>query len=752
MYGYVCDPWKIIQTRLDPSQNRAAESLFTLGNEYMGLRGFLEEGYGGDTLLGVYVAGLYDPGKSRAGGWEKGCPACDAKAANAINWAGFTIRINGVKIDLNKYAPLFFRRELDMKTGCLTRHVILEIGRGKRVRLVFRRFVSMDHRHTAYVSAAVTPITQGMGVEVEACLDGDAGYEDADCRQTYRTIEENSAQDDHTVLAVRMGTPERLLGAAQSVTVRLNDQVLPAYKEIIREEAKNGYRIKADITKDDTFMVEKHVAVFTSRDMEADEVSTAAADRAKEAGAAGYEVLFSRHTAAMAEKWERLDIEIVGDDLAQQGIRYGIFQLFTAYHGYDPELNISSNGFSGAGCGGLTCWDTEAFCFPFYLYRDAGLAKNLLLYRYGQLDQAKENAKKLGLRGALYPMATVNGQECHSDWALAYEAVHRNGAIAYAIYHYTRYTGDDTYLKEKGIEVLVELCRFWESRVTYSDRRRAYMILGVTGPNEYENNVNNNWYTNIMAAWTLEYTLKVLDTLDPGRTGELSVTAEEADQWRAIAEGMYCPCDESRRIYEQQDLYLDKALTPAEEIPSGERPLPKHWSWDRILRSCYIQQADVLLGLYFFPERYDLAVQRRNLLFYEPMTVHESSPSASVHAIIAARIGLADKAYELYLRTARLDLEDINRDTEDGLHLSGMAGSYNAIVQGFAGFSFNGDRLTFSPCLPPRWEGYSFQINHRGTDLWVAVTKDGMHIKRLDGPKRQVMIKWPGQEANILTV
>lgn len=157
-------------------------------------------------------------------------------------------------------------------------------------------------------------------------------------------------------------------------------------------------------------------------------------------------------------------------------------------------------------------------------------------------------------------------------------------------------------------------------------------------------------------------------------------------------------------------------------------------------------------GIYLFPERYDLAVQKRNFLFYEPMTVHESSLSASVHSIIASRVGLADKAYELYLRSARLDLEDINRDTEDGLHLTSMAGSYNAIVQGFAGFSFNGDRLTFAPQLPPKWAGYSFQISHRGTDLWVAVTKDGMHIKRLSGPEKQVMIKWAGQEANILTV
>jgi len=752
MFGYLCDPWKIIQTRLDTSRSRTAESLFTLGNEYMGMRGFFEEGYSGQTLPGVYVGGVYYPDKTRVGWWKNGYPEYFAKVPNSINWAQFSIRIDGTRIDLNKQAPLFFRRELDLKTGCLTRHVIVETGRGKRVRLLFRRFLSMDDRHVSYVSLAVTPINQGLGVEIEACLDGDVRNADANYEEKFWTLEENTACDDYTCLAARTLKTEYLLGTAQSVTVRLNKKALPAYKEIITDGEKNGYRLKADIAKDDTLMIEKYVAVYTSRDMAAEEVSGAAVKRAQEARKTGYESLFDRHKDAMAKKWEKLDVEIVGDDLAQQGIRYGIFQLFTTYYGYDKELNIGPKGYSGEKYGGVTYWDTEGFCFPFYLYQDADIAKNLLLYRYRQLDKAKENAKKLGLRGALYPMVTVNGEECHNEWEITFEEIHRNGAIAYAIYHYTRYTGDDTYLKKKGIEVLVELSRFWESRVSYSERRQAYMILGVTGPNEYENNVNNNWYTNTMAAWTLEYTLDTLITMSEKRIGELGVTAEEMDQWQAVIDGMYYPYDEGRGVYEQQDLFMDKELKPAETIPSSERPIHKHWSWDRILRSCFIKQADVLQGIYFFPERYDLDTQQRNFLFYEPMTVHESSLSASVHSVVASRIGFADKAYELYLRTARLDLEDINRDTEDGVHLTSMAGSWNAIVQGFAGFSFNGDRLTFTPCLPQKWEGYSFQISHRGTELWVAVTRDGMRIKRLSGPEKEIVVKVQGREKEIMIV
>ena len=752
MYGFICDPWKIIQTRLDDSRNRAAESLFTLGNEYMGLRGFFEEDYSGDTLPGVYVGGVYYPDKTRVGWWKNGYPEYFAKVPNSINWAGINIRINGEAVDLARCAILSFRRELDMRRGCLTRHVTVETPAGDRARLSFFRFLSRDDRHVALVSAAVTPLSGDVHVQFDIYLDGDVRNADANYDEKFWTIEDNTVQDDYTYLAARTLKTGYLLGAAQSVAVRMDGAEQIMTKEIRSADGRGGWMIGTDVKKEHTYTVDKYVAVYTSRDIAEDEIPSTAVQKVRECRDEGRDGLFARHEKAMADIWDKLDVEILGDDLAQQGIRYNIYQLFSTYYGHDPRLNIGPKGFSGEKYGGVTYWDTEGFCLPFYLYQDADIALNLLLYRYNQLGKAKENAAKLGLRGALYPMVTVNGEECHNEWEITFEEIHRNGAIAYAIYHYTRYTGDDTYLTEKGIEVLVELCRFWESRVTYSERRKAYMILGVTGPNEYENNVNNNWYTNTMAAWALEYTLETLGIVAPGRIKELGVTREERDQWRAIAEGMYYPYVQSQGVYEQQDLFMDKELMAAEALKSGERPLHKYWSWDRILRSCYIKQADVLQGIYFFPERYDLDTQKRNFRFYEPMTVHESSLSASVHSVVASRIGIVDKAYELYLRTARLDLENINRDTEDGVHLTSMAGSWNAIVQGFAGFSFNGDRLTFSPYLPPKWEGYSFQVSHRGTDLWVAVTGDGMRIKRLGGPEKQVMIKWPEQKAELLTV
>ncbi len=277
-------------------------------------------------------------------------------------------------------------------------------------------------------------------------------------------------------------------------------------------------------------------------------------------------------------------------------------------------------------------------------------------------------------------MVTMNGEECHNEWEITFEEIHRNGAIAYAIYNYVNYTGDIDYLGQYGLEVLAEISRFWEERVNYVAAKDQYMMLGVTGPNEYENNVNNNWYTNRIAAWTLEYTLEVLEYLrenEPSRYRELidklELTEAETSKWKDIIAKMYYPFDDERQIFLQQDGFLDKDLTPVKELDPVHLPLNQNWSWDRILRSAYIKQADVLQGLFFLGDRYDLETKKRNFDFYEPLTVHESSLSPCVHSIIACELGYREKAYEMYLRTSRLDLDNYNNDTEDGCHITSMA-------------------------------------------------------------------------------
>ncbi|MGL6248661.1 MAG: glycoside hydrolase family 65 protein, partial [Culicoidibacterales bacterium] len=366
------------------------------------------------------------------------------------------------------------------------------------------------------------------------------------------------------------------------------------------------------------------------------------------------------------------------------------------------RLNIGPKGFTGEKYGGATYWDTEAYCLPVYLgTTNPEITRNLLIYRHEQLPGAIHNAQQQGLKGALYPMVTFNGIECHNEWEITFEEIHRNGSMAYGIYNYVNYTGDTAYLYEYGFDVLAQISRFWADRVHYSKRHDAYMMHGVTGPNEYENNVNNNWYTNFMAQWTLSYTLEVMETLrETGQVAEIvknELTLEEVAQWRVIIEKMYLPSDEELGIFVQHDTFLDKDLFAASELDQSQRPLNQKWSWDKILRSCFIKQADVLQGVYYFPERFSLEEKRRNFEFYEPMTVHESSLSPSIHAILAAELGMEEKAVEMYERTARLDLDNYNNDTEDGLHITSMTGSWLAIVQGFAGMRTTNQTLSFAP-------------------------------------------------------
>ena len=343
--------------------------------------------------------------------------------------------------------------------------------------------------------------------------------------------------------------------------------------------------------------------------------------------------------------------------------------------------------------------------------KGAEVARNLLMYRYNQLDKAIENAKKLGFTGgaALYPMVTMNGEECHNEWEITFEEIHRNGAIAFAIYNYTRYTGDESYLKDYGIEVLIGIARFWAQRVSFSEEKQKYVILGVTGPNEYENNINNNFYTNYLASWCLRYAAEQVTTLQ-----KEDITKEETQQWLHIAQNIYLPYSEKYGVYLQQDGFLDKDLKPVTAIPAEERPLNQHWSWDRILRSPYIKQADTLQGFYFFEDHFTKEELQRHYEFYEPFTVHESSLSPCVHSVLASALGKTDEAYTLYLRTARLDLDDYNKEVHEGLHITSMAGTWLSIVEGFAGMRVKNGKLHFTPRLPKHWESLSFKVIFQG--------------------------------------
>jgi maltose phosphorylase len=481
-----------------------------------------------------------------------------------------------------------------------------------------------------------------------------------------------------------------------------------------------------------------------------DELVKAANAALDKASRLGFDELLEQQVESWALIWEMSDITISGDVKAQQGIRFNIFQLNQTYLGKDSRLNIGPKGFTGEKYGGSTYWDTEAYCLPFYMAtKSQTVAWNLLEYRYNHLEKAIENAQKLGFSNgaALYPMVTMNGEECHNEWEITFEEIHRNGAIAFAIYNYYRFTGDYSYIPEMGLEVLIGIARFWHQRANYSSKKKKYVILGVTGPNEYENNINNNWYTNYLAKWCIQYTLGQIEKVKDGYAmdydrivAQTKLTKTETDSWEEVAKNMFFPYSKKHGVYLQQDGFLDKDLVKVSDLDKSERPINQKWSWDRILRSPYIKQADVLQGFYLFENHFSDDELEKHFDFYEPFTVHESSLSPCVHSIQAAKLGRMDQAYKFYLRTSRLDLDDYNKEVEEGLHITSMAGTWMSVVEGFGGMRVLDDKLSFTPQIPKEWDSYSFKINFRNRIIKVTVSAKGSSYELIGSEEMSIRV------------
>lgn len=729
-------PWTITTHELNPADKRLQESITSLGNEYMGMRGMFEETYTGDSLQGVYIGGVWFPDKTRVGWWKNGYPEYFGKAINALNFVKAEIRIDGDLIDLAKTPFDDFELSLDMKAGILHRSFIV-----KGLKISVDRFISVAKKELADLRWTFVSVDKATHqLELTSLIDADVMNEDSNYDEKFWDVLDKEADEESAFIMTRtianpFGVPQFTVAARQRF---VSD--LPAVGSV--NDDKQVGNVFAGIVTETPVQIEKRVIVTTSRDYDTnDAVKAATDDLFADIASNTYNDLVIDHTTGWAKRWEKADVQIEGDEEAQQGIRFNLFHLFATYYGNDARLNIGPKGFTGEKYGGATYWDTEAFAIPVYLgVTDPAVVKSLLKYRYQQIEGAYHNAKQQGLAGALYPMVTFDGIESHNEWEITFEEIHRNSTIAYAIYNYTHLTGDRSWLENEGSEVLIGIARFWADRVHYSARNDAYMIHGVTGPNEYENNINNNYYTNWMAKWVLSYALENIDAVAPEFQTKLNVTAEERKHWQEIVDKMYLPEADvtdvngvPRHVFVAHDTFLDKELVPVRDLDPKNLPINQHWSWDRILRSPYIKQSDTLHAMYYFPDAFTEQQKRDNYEFYEPFTVHESSLSPSVHSIIAADLKMADKSVEFYERTARLDLDNYNNDTSDGLHITSMTGAWLSIVQGFAGMRVRDDQLHFEPFLPDKWQGYSFRFLFRGRLLSVAVDQNGSHVELLSG-------------------
>jgi len=743
--------WKIIEEDFNPENNRISESIFSIGNGKMGQRANFEENYSGDSLQGTYIAGIYYPDKTRVGWWKNGYPEYFAKIINSTNWIGIDILIDGETLDLAKVKIEKFRRELDMKTGVLSRSFVATMPGGKKVEVTSTRFVSIHDTEIGAIRYSVKALNSSGEISIISYLDGDVKNEDANYDEKFWTEIFKEIKGEEGFLTLETLKTRFQVTTGMWFSIRKNKEKVTGQPENIIRKKYIGSSQKIQVKKGDDITIEKLAATVSSLNYKKTDLLKKARSAIARAQNAGFDKLLKNHKNKWLKKWETSDIKIEGDIAAQQGIRYNIFQLNQTYTGEDERLNIGPKGFTGEKYGGVTYWDTEAYCLPFFMSTaPPEVAKNLLLYRHKHLSKAIENAKKLGFncQAALYPMVTINGEECHNEWEITFEEIHRNGAIAYAIYDYINYTGDKEYLAPHGFEVLLAISRYWSQRVNWSDEKQKFVMLGVTGPNEYENNVNNNFHTNYIAVWTLKYTLEVIDYLKKEfpflfeeliKKWKFNETAETT-HWKNIIENMHFPYDKNQKLFLQQDGFGDKILQPVSQLPAKERPINQKWSWDRILRSCYIKQADMLQSIFWFENDFSADEIKRHFDYYEPLTVHESSLSPCVHSILASKIGYEKKSYEMYLRTARLDLDNYNNDTDDGLHITSMGGTWMAFVMGFGGVRVKNNRLVFNPFLPKKWKAYSFRINFRDAHLEVKMERNGFTVVNHSNQKTSIQV------------
>ena len=737
-YLFPAEEWAVTEESYQPQLNRFLETIFFTGNGYIGLRGTPEEWTDAtNSTAKNFLAPIYDLLPIRADGLVRNVTHCSVNVP-CPNWFGMTITLDGTPFDLQQGTVLDYRRSLDLRTGTLTRVVRWRDDGGRESELRFTRVVSMANRHLAAQRVVIRPLNWHGMVTMQVHIDATVASE-----QDVTHVESN-AQGVLSLTTETRVTHFETATVLQATVFRGDQPIAPQAPEVSEREVQCRYETEA--LQDEEVVLEKLVAICSSRDGQQGEALARAEAHLHRAGEGGYAAMVTAHEQAVAQIWREGDVEIDGDPAAQQGIRFCIFNMHQNYAGGNPLVNMAAKGLSGPGYGGLYWWDTEMYMMPFFLYTAPEKARNLLHYRYLTLDGAREKARHYRYDGAMYPWVTIDGPERSGDWQYGMLEQHVSSAVAHAVKHYLQVTGDDEFLWQYGVEMLVETSRFWASRVTFSERKGRYGINHITGPDEYAVAINNNCYCNVMAQANLEYgsaCVRRMQHEQPARwqalAQHLHFRDEELARWDDVAARMYVPYDAHLGIHEQDDSFLDRDPINWRDVPPEDKPTSK-WPWHQLMKSQAMKQADVVLLMLQQHERYDLETKRRNYQFYEPKTTHESSLSPCIHAIIAAEIGREEEAFQYYLKSARLDLDDVNGNADEGLHIANTAGSWLCIMNGFAGMRVANGRLHFTPHLPARWQRLAFTMTFQGRRLQVTLTQGDITVKMLHGDALEITV------------
>jgi alpha,alpha-trehalose phosphorylase len=740
---YPIDPWRIVEKQFYPRFLEQAETIFTMANGYLGMRGCCEEG----TPVfenGTYINGFFETWPIYYGEEAYGFAKVGQTIVNVPDTKAIKLFVDDEPFLLPDANLIDFERVLDMQAGTLDRNILWEMRSGKRVAIKSRRLVSYEHRHLAAISYEVTVLNAEASVDISSEMNNDEGRRlrsgDPRLQHSFKrrvlVPHIHASRDRRVVLGHKTERSGLKLVCGIDHLVEA-DFPVSVQSECSEQEGKVvlSCRMKAGAS----VRITKFMAYHTSATLGFDELSDCVDRSLDRALAGGFGDLLDGQHRHLDEFWRRSDVRIEEDPHKspyppgelQQAMRFNLFHIFQAAFRVG-DMGLPAKGLTGQAYDGNYFWDTEAYVLPFLVHTYPHLARNLLDFRYRMLDKARQRAREVGEGGALFPWRTIDGEEASAYYAAGTAQYHINGDIMYALQKYVEVTGDEDFLFEKGAEMLAETARMWYGLGFFSERRGGkFCIQGVTGPDEYTTVVDNNLYTNLMAQNSLSYAVGTLEILKQRRedlfqvlAGKIDLKPEEIDNWRRAADRIYLPYDEELKIHPQDDTFLDKKVWDFDHAPADHYPLLLHYHPLVIYRQQVIKQADVALAMVLLGNQFSLEQKRRNFDYYDPLTTGDSSLSVCIQSILAQEVGYQDKALEYAHYAVLMDLGNVEGNVKDGCHIASLGGSWMLCVYGLAGMREYGGRLSFNPRLPKGWITLRFPLTVRGRFLEVEIKPD----------------------------
>jgi alpha,alpha-trehalose phosphorylase len=755
---YPDDDWRIVERRFTEEWMGNAETVFSLSNGFIGIRGLLEEARPA-VESGTFLNGFHETWPIVHAEQAFGFARTGQTIVNVPDVTIMKLYVDDEPLHLPTARIVSYERSLDMRDGVLRRELVWSTPGGKHVTVRSTRMVSLEHRHLGAITMEVevdvdAPIvisSQVLNRQDSVALDerriGTNGHDPRRARVftdrvlNARTHLEDGArlvtgyQTTHSGMTMSVGVDHRVACDTPVRTTTKWSEDLG--KVVFSVQAEAGVPIR----------VEKYFTYHTSRHVPPVELVDRALrslDRALDIGAAG---LHDGQRAELADFWRRADVALDGPDRFQQAVRWNLFQLHQA-SARAETTGIPAKGLTGQAYEGHYFWDTEIYVTPFLTYTEPRITRNLLRFREAMLPQARDRAAELSEKGALFPWRTINGEEASSYYAAGTAQYHIDADIAYALKRYVEVRGDEGILVDLGAEILVSTARMWAGLgFTNSDDDRFH-IHGVTGPDEYTTVVNDNAFTNLMARRNLRYAVEVMQWLEQEYPEEhrslvrrLVLGPDEVEGWRRCADAMYVPYDADRGVHPQDDSFLEKDVWPFATTPIDDYPLLLHYHPLVIYRHQVIKQADVVLAMFLLGDEFSIEQKRRNFDYYDPLTTGDSSLSACVQSIMAAEIGYEPLAEEYFRYALLMDLADVNGNVVDGVHIASTGGVWMALTYGFGGLRDHGGVLRFDPRLPGSWRRLAFPLRFRDRSLRVTLEQDRITLLLEEGEPVDVEVR-----------